>query len=164
MNKRDIISLLELSIEIELGVGALYELFAELYPEDREFWSQLHLEERSHATLLRVALDSFSKRGMLPTNLLSTSLEGLRTTIQELESLVDRCKAHPPQRNEAFLLAIRLENESGEKHYDIFMGKTPESTLEEVFQQLNRQDKDHKQRIESYFNELPPSAHALPVA
>jgi len=154
MDAKHITNLLELSIELELGVGALYELFAELYQEDRAFWSQLHVEEKSHATLLRAALDSFTKRGILPDNLLTTSLGDLQNTSKKVATLIDQCKATPPSRREAFHLAINLENESGEQHYNHFMAKKPESMLEEVFQQLNRQDKDHKERIETYFDSL----------
>ncbi len=160
MENDHIIKLLELSIEVELGVAAMYQLFSELHPDDGEFWAQLRLEEKSHATLLRAALDSFTNRGLLPYKILATSVEGLHETNKRIEVLVDRCKASPPSRHDAFALALVLENESGEHHYNHFMEKEPENTIEEVFQQLNREDKDHEKRIRAYFDSMDSESAA----
>lgn len=158
MDSYHIAVLLRLSIEVEHGAACLYKLFAELYPEDLEFWSQLHLEEKSHATLLRTALDSFTKRGMLPGNIFATSEAGLRETARKVEVLLEKCKREPPARHDAFKIAIALENEAGEHHYNRFMGRDPESALDKVFQQLNRQDKDHEERIRNYLEGLSPKS------
>ena len=154
MSQDHIVKLLEESIEQELGTAALYRLFSELYPHDAAFWSQLQLEEKSHATLLRVALNSYEKRGILPERILSASIEGLVQTNAKLAHLLDRCKTTPPDRRSAFEIAMSMESETGEKHYNVFMEKDPESPIEEVFQQLNREDKHHEIRIRDYFENL----------
>ncbi len=154
MNKYDITSLLKASIDIELGAAALYLFFSERFPEDRELWSQLHIEEKSHAMLIRAALDSFSHRGILPYNILDTSLEDFRRTKAKIDGLVNQYKETPPSRKEAFLIAIDLENESGERHYNSFMMKNPETPLQSLFQNLNREDKNHEERIQSYFENI----------
>ena len=55
-------------------------------------------------------------------------------------------------------LAILLENEAGESHYSMFMDKDAEDTIESVFQQLNRKDKDHEKRIFEYLQSIKPAA------
>lgn len=164
MNKAHIVELLELSIELELKASELYRLFGELYPADQDFWYQLHIEERSHATLLRAALASFSNRGVLPTNMLSSSRADVQETIEEIQSLIDQCKASPLTRRDAFQIALKLEDESAEQHYNHFMGKAPESPIEEVYQKLNRQDKDHKERILNYFTSSPSESGQTEVS
>ena len=39
-------------IQLEKDISELYHFFAEIYPEDSEFWNQLVLEENNHAALL----------------------------------------------------------------------------------------------------------------
>lgn len=146
--------LLTACIELEMGVGRLYRLFSALFSEDREFWSQLYLEEKHHASLLRAALDSYTKREILPQGLVPASLEDLVQSNIKIGTVLEECKAIAPSRMDAFQIAIDLENESGEQHYNMFMGQAPDTSVEDVFQKLNQDDKDHEARIRSYYNRL----------
>lgn len=142
--------LIEESINLELSVAALYKLFANAYPEDHGFWWQLHLEEKSHAALLRSGRDSFVKRDKFPLDLIDSSTEDLKASIAKVENLIHHCKTTLPNQLEACKMAIELENESGEMHYTQFMKKDPDNSLETVFQQLNRNDKNHEERIRAH--------------
>ena len=154
MNNEQIRLLLESAIALELGVASLYRLFSELYEEDRAFWSQLQLEEKSHAALLRAALDSFEKRQLLPTGMMPTSLEHMEQFNMKVAVLLEQCRKTPPSRHNACELAIVLERDVGEEHFNQFMEKPPESMIEEVFQRLNRNDKDHAERITEYLGTI----------
>jgi rubrerythrin len=146
--------LLTACIELEVDVGRLYRLFSELFCEDREFWSQLYLEEKHHASLLRAALDSYTKRNILPLGLVPASLDDLVQSNMKIRTLLEECKTIAPSRMDAFRIAIDLEKESGEQHYNMFMGQVPDTMVEEVFQKLNQDDKNHEARIRSYHNRL----------
>lgn len=145
--------LAEESIRLELNVAELYRIFSTA-PEDHDFWWQLHLEEKSHASLLRSARDSFLKRGKFPTSLVASSIDELHKSNEKVEKLIQNCKSKPLDRHETCRVAIELENESGELHFTQFMDKDAENSLETVFQQLNRDDKEHEKRIRAHGRSL----------
>ncbi|MBN2162074.1 MAG: hypothetical protein JXR25_11350 [Pontiellaceae bacterium] len=154
MERDETIQLLHAAIDVELAMGELYAIFATTLPDDREFWSQLHLEEKHHASLLRTALDSFSNRALLAERLLPDSLVRVKNAHRRIIRLIAEFRNDVPDRKAACRLSILLEREIGEEHYNQFMHQIPESPIESVFQQLNLNDKDHAERITSYLNEL----------
>lgn len=149
MKPNHLSELIEESIRLEQNIAALYRIFSAI-PEDHDFWWQLSLEEKSHATLIRSARDSFVKRGKFPVNLLADSIDELLASNLKVEGYIQRFTPNPPDRHEACRIAIELENESGEIHFTQFMEKKADSVLEKVFQQLNRDDKAHEKRIRTH--------------
>lgn len=158
MKENRLVELIDESIRLEQNVAELYKVFSEALPEDNNFWWQLHIEEKSHATLIRAAKDSFSSRGKFPYDLIADSIGELREINTRVEALVEQSKRIPPNRREACEMAIAIERESGESHYTAFMEKEAETSVESVFQQLNREDKDHERRIREHLDSLPVGA------
>ena len=154
MEINQLIELAEESIKVEMNVSALYRLFSEALPADTDFWWQLHLEEKNHTMLIRAAKDSLAKRGKFPNGLVDGNIEELKQANIRIEALIKQCQGIPPTRYEACEIAIQIENEAGESHYEIFMGKVARSPLENVFQQLNRDDKEHGLRIRDHLESL----------
>ena len=150
MTKNQLSELIEESIQLELNMAELYKLFSGTYPEGNDFWRQLYLEEKSHAALIRTGHDSFMKHGDFPRDMISSSIEGLKTSNAKTEKLLADCKATPPDHHEACRLAIERESDVGEAHYAVFMNKDAANSLEAVFQQLNRADIDHEKRIQAH--------------
>ncbi len=143
--------LLDLSIAHEINISRLYTLFHELFEEDEDFWWQLSIEERSHAALLRNEKKlNRPSSGALPENLLSSDLEALTSSNTRIESLIEEYTANPPTRGEALQAAHDLEQSVGEIHYQEFMTRKSCSLSDELFKQLNMEDKDHADRIQSY--------------
>lgn len=154
MNRNPLIALIEESITLELNVAKVYRIFADLHEDDRAFWEQMNLEEKGHATLLRAAKDSFIKRGAFPAAIITDSLQELKDSNTKVHSLIQQIMDHPPGREAACQLACELEREAGELHYDQFMNQTATNSMESVFQQLNRDDKDHEKRILAYHESI----------
>ena len=150
MGNEQLSELIEESIRLEMNVGELYRMFSETYPEDSDFWWQLYLEEKSHATLIRAARDSFIKRDSFPRDLIADSIDDLKLSNEKVSGLLAEFKRNPLDRFEACRIAVELENESGELHYTRFMEREAASSVENVFQQLNRGDKEHEQRIRAH--------------
>lgn len=142
--------LLDLSIAHEINISRLYTLFHELFEEDEDFWWQLSIEERSHAALLRNEKNIRTPLKALPENLLSSDLEALKSSNTKIESLIDDYTGNPPTREEALQTAYDLEQSVGEIHYQEFMNSKSCSLSDELFKQLNLEDKDHADRIKSY--------------
>ena len=145
--------LLDLSIAHEINISRLYTLFHELFEEDEEFWWQLSIEERNHAALLRNEKNIQKPSGLLPENLLTSDLKALQSSNAELETLIAEYKTNPPSRQDAFQTAYDLEQSVGEIHYQEFMNSKSCSLSDELFKQLNLEDKDHADRIQSYMLE-----------
>ena len=151
-------NLIKESIQLELNMASLYEVFSGISPNDQEFWWQLHLEEMSHANLIRSSRDSFSKRDNVPFNLLAGSIKELKQTNDQIAGHIKHYVANQPSRREACEIAFALENTAGDIHYSQFINEDAQRPEENIFQQLNRKDRDHEQRICTYLDGLPSNA------
>ena len=155
---KDIISLIDESINLELNVSDLYLLFHNIFPDDEEFWWKLVLEEKNHAALIQSGKDHFEPLKKFPLKLLHHNLEELKATNNTLLSLIRNFEETPPSREEAFNIALKIENSACELHFQNFMDGESNSTIEDIFQELNRDDKEHALRIRSYME-----AHGISV-
>jgi len=160
-----ITQLLDEAIELELNMGSLYRIFHHAFPGDADFWWTLNLEEQNHAALLRSGKEYFQPLKRVPDGLLSAPLERIHVLNVKLAELKARFQGTPPSREQAFSLARSLEGSAGEIHFQRFMEKEPESYLDELFQRLNKNDRDHLKRIEQYMEEheiapVPPGSNS----
>ncbi len=143
---------LDESIQLEINVSDLYQLFYVKFPQDSEFWWQLSLEEVNHAALIRSINDLFLPENILPQGFIQEQTVELYKVNQSIRERIAQYKINPPSRYEAFSFAHELEISAGEAHYEMFMNKNPESNIEKIFQKLNGQDKNHASRIADYMN------------
>lgn len=148
--KNQLSELFKEAINIELNAARLYELFQRNFPEDSVFWGQLIFEEKNHAALLQDGRDRFLPIGKFPEEILPSSLTSLVWANRGVAALIDKYRQIPPSREEAFNAALGLEISAGEAHYQQFMEKESPSKVEKIFQELNRDDKDHALRLRSY--------------
>ena len=146
----DIAALAEESINLELNVSEIYYLFHGFFPDDENFWWKLVQEEKDHAALIRGGIEEFEPIGKFPHEILSNSLQDLKETNKKIRSLLKQFKNIPPSRELAFNTALEIEASAGELHFQHFMDKETNSKIDELFQFLNRGDKDHAKRIRSY--------------
>lgn len=142
--------IIEESINLELNVSELYLCFSGIFEGDKEFWWELALEEKNHATMIRFAQETFAKTDLFPNDLLFYNLRDLEEMNTMLISLIKQYKEAPPLRLEAFAVALEIEESSGELHYQRFMEKDEESQIISIFHQLNQYDRDHYLRIQAY--------------
>ncbi len=164
MHKDQFIPLAEEAIRLELQIGKLYKLFYHEFEEDNGLWWQLTLEENNHAALIRSALESFVPSGHIPSQLVSPALETLIEINVQLSNLLKQFQQAPPTREEAFSLAIRLEESAGEAHFQEAMTQQADDTLLKIFQQLNDQDKHHLLRLQNYVQSKGITLGQSPVA
>jgi hypothetical protein len=148
--EEDYISLIDESIKLELNVADLYLLFFNSFPEDADFWWKLVLEERNHAALIRSGKEYFEPLNKFPYDLLANSLQKVKDTNSKLKSLIKELESVSPSRQEAFNIAFDLENSAGELHFQNFMNKEKSLKIDNIFKQLNQDDKDHALRISLY--------------
>lgn len=144
--------LVENSVKLELNVAKLYMVFHRAFRGDADFWWRLALEEKNHAALVRTLKESFVPKGIVPDKLLSSSLHKIETINARIVAEIAKFTAAPPSREEAFNIAYQLEQSAGELHFQIFMGNIKELLIDQIFQKLNGEDKDHAIRIRYYMD------------
>jgi ferritin len=149
--------LIDESIRLELNVADIYLFFQAAFPEDADFWWDLALEEKNHAALIRSLKEHFLPLGKVPQDLLASSRETIRETNAMIRELIDKYRRTPPSRKEAFQTACDLEESAAEIHFQDFMSRKGLSGLDEIFQRLNADDKDHGEKLRSYM-----AAHGIP--
>jgi hypothetical protein len=142
------------AIKLELNMSRLYGIFAEYLDEDRHFWNRLVMEEKNHAALLKTAKD-FISFSLLPKNILPNDIESLEESNRRVEETIDKF-IKDPERDNAFTYALELEKSAGEIHFQNFMDERANDNITEIFQRLNRYDKDHAERIYNYWRQASP--------
>ncbi len=145
--------LIDESIRLEQNVADLYLGYQAAFPDDADFWWALALEEKNHAALLRSLKEHFLPLGRVPADLLASSLETIRETNREIRELIEKHGRITPSREEAFQTACRLEEGAAEIHFQEFMAREGSSELENIFQRLNADDKDHGKKLRAYMND-----------
>ena len=149
----DVTSLIEESINLELNVSKIYTHFYKLFPDDAAFWWKLVVEEKNHAALIRSGKEYFEPLRKFPHDLLAPLLQILKDANSRLDSLIKKYEETPPSREEAFNIALKIEESAGELHFQKFMDKEANSATDNIFKELNKGDKDHAMRICRYMEE-----------
>ena len=146
----DIIRYIDESITMETNIAELYLLFSETIPEDRLFWWKLNLEERNHASLLE-SEKLFYQVNAFPTELFSNNLEDIVRFNGSFILKIQQFKNKPTREN-AFKIALEIENSGIELSYQLLSENKKLSKAIKLFNQLNKADKDHAKRIIDYMN------------
>ena len=149
MNER-LLFVVDESIQLELNVSELYQTFHAAFPGDADFWWELIIEEENHAALIRSIKETFMPAGKFSDEIFLNSLETLKKHNLALCNLIKKYRAAIPSREDAFNTALEVEQSACEIHFQKFIDKKEKSHIERIFEQLNRDDKDHVKRIRSY--------------
>ncbi len=142
--------LIDESIKLELNIAELYNIFDEAFPEDADFWSKLHMEEENHAALIRGVAETYDLSVEFSADMLFPSLQDLKNANSKIVSLIVEYRSNPPSRETAFTVALEIEQSSGEIHFQRFMEKESNDRIVQIYQQLNKDDKNHAARLRSY--------------
>ncbi len=153
MNEQQLIQLMNESIKLEFNVADLYMTFCKTFHEDYAFWFQLHMEEKDHASIIQSAREAWLSGKEFPLEILSPNVDELIALNTKLASLLEEYSENPPSREIAFNVALDLEESAGEAHFQDAMEQAPSSTLLEVFQMLNGEDKEHANRIRTHMRD-----------
>ena len=142
--------LIEESIKAESNASELYALFANIFPEDTDFWNTLAIEERNHAALITSIQTIASFENSFPKQILSENLESLIGFNKTVLSAINTWKKKPLTRGDAFNFVLILEEASAEAHFQTAMVNPSATGVLKVLQDLNTADKNHAKRIRSY--------------
>ncbi|MFB3855082.1 MAG: hypothetical protein ACE148_14835 [Vicinamibacterales bacterium] len=133
--------------ENEQAVGALYERFAESFPEDRELWVALARDEGQHAESIRGMLAAIPAEA-LRRPVQAIRLQAVATMKAYVESLAERCQRGELTRISALALGRDIENSLLEgKLFDV-LSAAP-ATVVRVDEDLAAATREHRARIAS---------------
>ena len=141
------------SIELELNVGEVYQLFCVKFPQDYDFWWKLSIEEMNHAALIESINDVFLTDSVPSLDSIEKLNIDLHNMNLSIKAKIEQYKSISPTRLEAFKYGFELENSTGESHFEIFMTSVPKSPVLKIFQKLNGDDLNHAKRIEKYMKD-----------
>ena len=138
--------------EQEQLVSQIYIKFSELFPEDRDFWWRLAMEEKCHASIGKSIQEIFAPMKLYPKEFLNESTDKLLKSNNEKKALLDRLAENPLAltREQAFSAAIEIEDSDVEKIFQEIMEKIPETREDKMFQRLNMDTSDHIKKLKKY--------------
>jgi hypothetical protein len=150
--KQTLEQLIDESITLELNVADVYKIFLNTFPEDYELWSRLVREEEKHADLIQSMKSTFLVPHQVPSDLLVSSVEMLKKTNKRLATIIKKYGRKPPLRESAFKIALDIERSAGEFNFQLAAEKLPDSGIMKIFQELNRDCRNHTKKIITYMH------------
>ncbi|THB67329.1 MAG: hypothetical protein D6B27_04800 [Gammaproteobacteria bacterium] len=148
-----LLPILEKGIDLELLLYDLYVELSEDFPQDKDFWWSLALEEKNHAAFLKSGKEVFLPFDKFPMEVLPESLEATNKIINQVKKVIGYVKDKLVSREQVFNYAVYIEGSAGEAHYQTAMEKVADTKVLEIFQLLNESDKDHRKRLLAYMKE-----------
>lgn len=142
----EFIPFLEEAIKLELNAAKLYFLFSEHLIDYRSFWYNLSLEEFNHASILKSAKE-FNDIDILPETFIDLAILQQMEKTNSLFEILEKKFLENPTIENAKSIAALVESSAGEIHYEKLMNIETENRIIEIFQRLNRDDKNHLERI-----------------
>jgi hypothetical protein len=142
------------SIKLEKNMSELYSLYAKLFEDDGEFWSQLKTEEDAHAAILTALSGIYVPLERHPDELLTQDLGILKDSNEGISATIGRYREQPPDKREAYGFAVELEKSAGELQYQKAISMSTESRELQGIQKVNADCRDHAARICERIKEL----------
>ena len=141
--------LVELFERQEFLIGKLYKLFSFRYPEHKDFWTEMAMEEHLHASWIK----RLTERD--PTNKFKFSqgelrLSTLASSIESIEGLISGVKSNIEfPITQAVSMALHLEKALWEKNvFQCFEGDSDE--VRKILDSLNLEQEIHIIKIEKF--------------
>jgi len=94
--------------DVELAVASVYRKFMDFFPEDKIFWQDLYRDELEHSYWLSDALNVESI-DLLPSKDLLPSMGIIESTLLFVRRKMNYIKFNPVTPEEAFKIALKLE-------------------------------------------------------
>lgn len=143
---------LPLFIELELLTGELYGIFANKYPEWREFWEAISEEERHHADNLR-ELGKKMKSGEVLFVEGKTRAGALQTFINYLRQTIEKARKEDFPLARALSIALDIERSFIERNaLDHFRGDSRDVAI--TLEKLKGDSIEHARRIETAWRRI----------
>lgn len=152
MDKTEKQAILHAMVETEKNMAALYDLYADRFAQDKDFWKKISAEEEDHAAMLgtgalHLALDR------LPESVLLDRLADLRMTNASIRNTTEQYAWRMPPKEVAYNYAIQMEKSLSEAFFQGILRMKDAPDLVAVWQKLGAETVDHSKRIADLLGE-----------
>lgn len=149
------IKITKLLADIELTVSKLYKVYAQKYPEHKDFWEGLVKEEEHHAELMGSLIQQL-KKGLIRLDEKRCAENAVRTVLNYVEDHLAKAKRYAVSETSAFLTAFKIEKNVLEKDFcSFFEADTPE--FKETCKTITWETEQHRNKIKYMLGELTVS-------
>lgn len=136
-------------IAVESACAEIYHAFSEMFPEARDFWRQLALEEENHVAILIVG-KGFQRVGKLPEDFMPPSEQALSTVCMKAEIMKRKVRSERVSLPEALEIALSLEKLLCESYFMEIMAVRTDSEVLSRLQKLHIFTKSHVEKIREF--------------
>ena len=136
---------IELLAQHEEAAAALYMTFADEFPDKKEFWTVLHLEELNHAAWIR-RLRPKIEEGLVTFSEERFNIKTIQTSLDYLTELLSKAKNQRSPLTEALSVALDIEESLIErKFYEVYEADSEE--LKQLLRSLRDAFIEHRDRL-----------------
>lgn len=151
MDKNKVTQILNLLIENEEAIEAIYSTYAIKFPDFREFWSHISLEESEHAGAVR-NLIPHTQTGQLLFKEGRFQAEDIQSSINHFQSLDSQTQKENYSMLQALDIAVGIEQSLLENQFfKVFEGDNIE--LKDVLDCLRTGTEEHLVRVKNLWAE-----------
>ena len=94
----------------EEAVSRLYRVYADTFPEHKNFWAGLSMEELDHARWIRQMQVKIKDDGLAYFDETRISMDSIKLSIDNINGQIAKAQTHKMLSTEAFFIANDLEN------------------------------------------------------
>jgi len=135
-------------IAVEEAAASLYKTFMDLFPEEKLFWQDLHMDELEHASML--SNSTYSETiDLLPSQNMLPSVEQIESTLDFARKRNEFMRANPVTFEEALKTAHRLEESMAEFFANELLANLMADNYESLSRKLFQAEKIHIDKIEN---------------
>jgi hypothetical protein len=142
------------SARFESCVAKLYLHLSRTFAEDRDFWLQLYTEEKNHSAIFAAFAIGELPLSLLPHEVIDTDLARIKSNIAIVEQALTGFNAKYDTKLKAYEFALEIEQLAGEAIFQEGLSKESDSEALFFIQRINKDDFDHRKRIEEVFNKI----------
>jgi rubrerythrin len=143
----EIYQLINGCLVMEETVASIYSYFMQLFPKERDFWKDLHEDEKDHAAFLLKSADSGSFDEMKAADL-GFSMPLLDRTQQFIANAMNHIKFNPVSLEDALNMALKIEETTVEAFANELMACLSPSD-NSAFLQMIMEEKTHIDKIKN---------------
>ena len=138
---------LEMMAKNEDAVGELYGVYASTFPEHKELWESLMLEEANHAKWIRKFIVDV-KDGLIVFNGGRFNVKAIEESIESLREAAIKARRGAVGIHQALMTAFELEDSLIEEKW-LDAVKTDSDEMQKLLELLHSGTNEHRARIEA---------------
>jgi len=144
----DIEKIINLLIENENAISQLYKLFSDKFEGASVFWAGLSIEEKGHASHIRMLLEKVEK-GEFVADLKRFDAQIIQQNVEYMNLLIEKFKKESLSLQDALSIAKSIEESIIENNYFNILDKDS-IEVKRILQFLKGETESHLRRLQEY--------------